>query len=288
VARADRRRAARARPATPASRYQSARVGTDDLFFQRLRRQAKWAFVFLALVFGVGFVAFGVGSDVPGGIADVLGGGGAGSSGPSASEAREKLEENPRDPQALRDLATALQQEGKPTEAIAPLEQYTRLRPKDEEALRELGSLYLAQATDVGTEAQLAQLQVQSLDPGSLFRPSEGSDLGRALGSGQIVSAATAEANERFTRLLTELQGIYGKATTTYQNIAELAPDDPSVQIQLADAAVNAGDTAAALTAYKRFIALAPDDPSAPLVRQEIRRLELALEPAPQAEQDGN
>ena len=31
------------------------------MFFPRLRRQAKWMFVFLALVFGVGFVAFGVG-----------------------------------------------------------------------------------------------------------------------------------------------------------------------------------------------------------------------------------
>ena len=35
------------------------------MFFPRLRRQAKWMFVFLALVFGVGFVIFGVGSSLP-------------------------------------------------------------------------------------------------------------------------------------------------------------------------------------------------------------------------------
>jgi len=32
------------------------------MFFPRLRRQAKWVFVFLAAVFCLGFVFFGVGS----------------------------------------------------------------------------------------------------------------------------------------------------------------------------------------------------------------------------------
>ena len=31
------------------------------MFFPRLRRQAKWVFLFLALVFALGFVGFGVG-----------------------------------------------------------------------------------------------------------------------------------------------------------------------------------------------------------------------------------
>ena len=34
----------------------------DQLFFARLRRHAKWVFVFLALVFALSFVLFGVGS----------------------------------------------------------------------------------------------------------------------------------------------------------------------------------------------------------------------------------
>ena len=41
------------------------------MFFPRLRRQAKWVFVFLALVFAIGFVAFGVGSGSTG-ISDIL------------------------------------------------------------------------------------------------------------------------------------------------------------------------------------------------------------------------
>jgi hypothetical protein len=42
------------------------------MFFPRLRRQAKWMFVLLALVFGGGFVIFGVGSNLPSGLGDVL------------------------------------------------------------------------------------------------------------------------------------------------------------------------------------------------------------------------
>ena len=79
MARADRRRDARAKPvAAGAERYQSAYVGTEQLFFQRLRKQAKWVFVFLAFVFAFTFVVFGVGSEVPGGVADIVQGGGGG------------------------------------------------------------------------------------------------------------------------------------------------------------------------------------------------------------------
>ena len=81
-------------------------------------------------------------------------------------------------------------------------------------------------------------------------------------------------ANERLTRLVTEMQSAYGGAKRAYVRIARVAPEDPSIQLQLADAAVNSGDTATALRAYRRFLALAPDDPSAPLVRQEVKRLE--------------
>ena len=50
------------------------------MFFPRLRQHTKWMFVFLALVFAVGFVGFGVGSGGTG-LGDLLrnnGGGGSG------------------------------------------------------------------------------------------------------------------------------------------------------------------------------------------------------------------
>ncbi len=55
---------------TPTRTEYSAIEG--DMFFPKLRRQAKWVFVFLALSFAVGFVVFGVGSDGGAGLGDLL------------------------------------------------------------------------------------------------------------------------------------------------------------------------------------------------------------------------
>ena len=62
---------------TPRASAPAARKPTptyeDTMFFPRLRRQAKWMFVFLALVFGLGYVIFNVGGTIPGvGLGDVL------------------------------------------------------------------------------------------------------------------------------------------------------------------------------------------------------------------------
>jgi tetratricopeptide (TPR) repeat protein len=233
-------------------------------------------FVFLALVFAVGFVIFGVGSDVPGGVADILGGGGGGTDQPSVGEAQEKLDENPNDAQALRELATALQTEQRADEAIDPLTAYTALRPKDEDALRELAGLYLSRASRLQNEVQLAQLELQQLDPGSQFRPASSSPLGQALGTSPILQAVSTEANARLTSAFSQLTAAYGSAQDAYEKVAKLAPDDASVQIQLAEAALRANDAEAALKGYRAFLRLAPDDPSAPAVRDQIKAIEAA------------
>ena len=230
-------------------------------------------FVFLALVFGVGFVAFGVGSDVPGGVADIVGIGGGGGR-PSVSDARERVRENPSDPAAHRELATALQTDGKPEQAIEPLARYTQLKPRDEDALRELAGLYLAKAARLRDEAQVAQAEAQALSPGTDFLPPSTTPLGQALSNAPITQAVSSRTSERLNEAYAAMQQAFAQAKTTYQKIATLAPADASVQIQLADAALNSGDTATAIAAYKRFLALAPEDPSAPLVRQELKRLE--------------
>ena len=106
------------------------------MFFPRLRRHAKWMFVLLALVFGLGFVVFGVGAGGTG-VGDIFRGSG-GSSGPSVSSTRKATEERPKDPQAWRDYATALETEGNTAEAIVALNTAIDLNPKDANAYREL------------------------------------------------------------------------------------------------------------------------------------------------------
>ena len=246
------------------------------MFFPRLRRQAKWAFVFLALVFGVGFVVFGVGGEVPGGIADVLQRGAAGD-GPSVGEARERLADNPNDPQALRDLATALNTDGRPDEAIPPLERYTTLRPKDEAALNELAILYLGRATRLREQVIREQTEGQIILPSSEFLPPPTTPLGQALAVAPLEQAILTRTNERLMRVYNRMQTAYTRAKLTYARIAALSPEDATVQLQLAQAAEAGGDEKAALAAYRRFLELAPEDPQAPLVRQQVARLRASV-----------
>ena len=133
----------------------------DTLFFPRLRTHAKWMFVALAIVFSISFVAFGVGSGSTG-ISDIFNGGipffGSGSSGGnSITKAQKAIAKHPKQAAGYRNLATALETKNRNDEAIAALESYTKLRPKDTAALSELAGLYLRQADAARTAAQLAQ-----------------------------------------------------------------------------------------------------------------------------------
>jgi tetratricopeptide (TPR) repeat protein len=221
----------------------------------------------------VGFVAFGVGSDVQGGLADLLTGRTT-TGGTSVDDARERAQDNPKDPDAWRDLSTALQQDGQTNEAIAPLQKYVDLRPKDEDALRELAGLQLVRANIFRDDAVIAQAAALELAPQTDILPPETSPLGQALGDQAISDAVSQRANEDFTQAYTRMQGGYNAAKATYVRLARLAPGDASIQFQLADTAQTAGDTATAIAAYKRFVKLAPDDPTVPDVRKQIKALE--------------
>src|SRR5437763_10257664 len=116
------------RPKADAHRRDRRRGGgggaEQTLFFQRIRRQAKWVFVFLAFVFAGSFVIYGVGSGSTG-IGDLLRGnfggvfGGGDSSGvPSITKAQKEVAKNPKSAKAYRDLATAYEQKNQDLGAI--------------------------------------------------------------------------------------------------------------------------------------------------------------------------
>lgn len=244
----------------------------DTMFFPRLRRHAKWMFVFLALVFGVGFVIFGVGAGGVG-VGDVLrNSGGAG--GQSISSAQKDTEQRPKDPTAWRDLATAYQTEGKTTEAIAALVVAAGLAPKNADIQRELAGLYLQQASDKQTEAQLAQYEAAFRAPtlnfaGSLTNPSGSTVLQDPIGG-----AIQTLALKRATDAATASSEAARLAVASYKRVAALSPADPNVQLELASTAEQVGDTATAIVAYKAFLKLAPDDPNAPIVKQQLKQLQ--------------
>jgi Flp pilus assembly protein TadD len=274
MARADRRSAKRAKPhaAVAASRRSGGDSWEDTLFFARLRRHAKWMFVFLALVFGFGFVLFGIGAGGTG-LGDVFRGSAGGDGTPSVSEAREATEKNPKDPDAWRELSTALQTEGDSQAAIDALARYVELRPKDAEALRELGGLYLAQGRTKTEQAQLEQYRASFAAGGvdAIIAPTT-SD-GRPLVTDPIAAAIQTRAQGSVQAAASAAQAAYSEAVKVYQRLVTVIPKDPNVQLELAQAAEQAGDRTTAIAAYTSFLRLAPDDPNAAIVRQQLKQL---------------
>jgi cytochrome c-type biogenesis protein CcmH/NrfG len=261
---------AEARPRAP--RKPKPPVAEQTMFFMRLRRSTKPIFLFLALVFALTFVFLGVGSGSAG-VGDLLGDlnlFGGGSSVTSVGKAQERVRKHPSDPAAYRDLAHAYEAKNDEAKAIDALNGYLRLRPKDASVLSELAALQLGQAETARQQALVAQAAVTQ---GSLYSPAVGGKLGSALGQNPITEASTARATAAFTAAYQKMQGAYAAAVDAYRRVAAQSPSDPSVQLQLADAAETAGDTKTAVAAYKRFLKLAPDDPQGPTVRERIKLL---------------
>jgi regulator of sirC expression with transglutaminase-like and TPR domain len=251
----------------------------DTLFFNRLRKQAKWVFVLLALTFGLTFVLFGVGSNVGAGLSDIFQGiRGNGSGQPSLKKAEQAAQQHPKSPQAWRDLATAYETQGDLAGAISAWVTYTSLRPKDSEGWTQLATDYSQQFNNQTAEAQAAQIDAQTAQA-SNFGPPPTSPLGKALTNipDPIGQAVSGNAGQRFNQALSARQETATKRVEAYAQVAKLQPTEPAAQLQLADAAKDAGNTAVAVTAYATFIKLAPDDNQVPYAKQQIKSLQSQL-----------
>ena len=239
------------------------------MFFPRLRRHAKWMFLFLALAFGLGFVGFGVGAGGIG-VGDVFRDAG-GTGVPSISDSEQKVLDNPKDAQAFKDLSTAHQAAGNIDEAIEAMQSYIALKPKDTDGLRELAALYLQQASTAQERAQIYQVRSDYLAPGTI-RDTIFQLGGSPLAPDPITNAVSTAYEAEISAAASEIQIASGQAVEQYRRIAELQPKDPTVQLELAQAAQSANDTATVIAAYEAFLKLAPDDPTAPEVRRILKQ----------------
>ena len=243
------------------------------MFFPKLRRQAKWMFLFLALVFAVGFVGFGVGAGGIG-LGNVVQG--TGDSGvPSVGSAEKKVSENPRDPEAFRELATAHQAEDNTDEAIEALENLVRLRPKDVSALRDLAGLYLAKAGEAQARAQNLNFRAAYIVPGATVAGLTILD-DKPLDPDPISSAVNGRLSEDVNAAFQEAQTATQSAVDAYRRITVARPRDVQAQQDLAVAAVEAGDTATAIKAYESFLRIDPENPLAADVKRQLRELKKA------------
>jgi tetratricopeptide (TPR) repeat protein len=229
----------------------------------------------LAVVFAGGFVFLGVGSGSSGlntFFSDVFRGGG--SSGPSVSKAEKEVAKHPSSATAYRDLATAYQRDNRTADAIGALQRYTSLKPKDAAALGELAGLQLSQASTVAQQTAALQAQQAEATAGSTFGPSTTSKLGKALGTDPISSAVSSGYSSQASSLYSQQQTAYASALSSYQQLAKLQPEQPTIQFQLAQAAESAGQTTVAVAAYKRYLKLDPQSSIAPQVKARIVQLQ--------------
>jgi predicted Zn-dependent protease len=230
-------------------------VAEDAMFFPRLRRQAKWMFVFLALVFAVGFVGFGIGGSGTGGFADFFQNQGSTSGGPSVDSAKDKIADGDRT--AYKELAEAYRTEGKADEAIAAGEAYVRARPTDYAFMRSLASDYEGKAARERDEANAIQEEVTN-STGTTFAIDPSTELGRALGMGRIDRELTTDANQRLTELYADIESLYQRSTTLYQRIARVEKDDVLLQMLLMQSAYQARRNGVAIKAGQEVCRLSP------------------------------
>jgi predicted Zn-dependent protease len=276
-ARPDGARPKRSKPAAPS--YE------QEMFFPRLRRQAKWMFVFLALVFGLGYVIFNVGGTIPGtGLGDILQGSGGASGRPDVGDAQKKVREHPQDAAAKLALADALTQNDRSDEAIPVLEQYLDQKPKDADVVSRLAGLYMGKGAQHQQQAAIAQAEVAAATPGQAFAPADGL-LAQLRTQSEATKALSSDANQRLSKESGEASLAFQQARDAYKRLAELTPRDSSVQFSLASAAEQSGDYDSAIAAYKRFMKLAPDDPNVPAIKQRIQLLEAQKQIQPQTQQ---
>ncbi len=241
------------------------------MFFPKLRRNAKWVFLFLAIVFALGFVGFGVGAGGVG-IGDVFRGTAGASGVPSISESEKRVSENPRDAAAFRDLATAHQAAGNTSEAIEALENFVALKPKNTAALVDLASLYLVKVDEAQRRANVANVRAAYLAPGAAV--ASVTQLG---GSPLDPDPISAAVDGRLSQIVqTELgaaQTAAAQAVDAYKRRAAIEPQNALFQLELAQTAESAGDPATAITAYEKFLQLEPEDPNAPDVQARLKQL---------------
>lgn len=244
------------------------------MFFPRLRNQAKWAFVFLIIVFAGGFIFLGVGSgglDLGQLMRDAFGRGG--SSGPSISSSQKKVAERPFNALYRKQLAQAYEAKGQTDNAITAWLEYGKLRPKDVVALRHLGDLELGQANASFQAAQLAALQQSQAGAGSQFSPTKGK-LGQALGNDPLTSAATTQAGTAYQAAITRYQTAASRAISTYQQITKLQPKNQEALFALAQAADTLHQNPAAISAYRKLLTLDLDATTKAQIRARIKTLQ--------------
>ena len=244
------------------------------MFFPRLRRHAKWMFVLLALVLRVRLRRLRRGRrrrrrrrhlprqlDAP--------------ASQSVEDARKKTDRAAEGSGRVARFATALQTDGETQQAIAALEHGDRARAEGRQRLPRARrpALDAREPAPAGGAARAGDRRLPGAVAG-VPRADRERRPTRAAGPDRdgVAGIAATEASQAYRRR--EHAG--DLAVDAYKRLVALQPNDPNIQLELAQAAQQTGDATTAIAAYEKFLKLAPDDPSASVVRDQLKQLRKA------------
>jgi hypothetical protein len=232
------------------------------MFFMRIRRHARWLFMFLAVLFALTFAFAGVGSgstgvgDLMGSIGSVFGGSGGGSN--PVHDAQKQVDKVRNDPVKL---AAALRTLGKAdyADAATTYQRYLRLHPHDVQARQELAAVYKNDSDSFGNQLGSVVTDVIQSAPSSL----NGNLVTDPIAAGQHQDAVTTASD-----IYKKFAGPKDKELAALEAALASAKGDvrSSVLIQLAGEAYSA--TQAAVT----FASYVPEAPAAATAQQQARR----------------
>ncbi len=269
---------------------QEAPYSATPTLNERMRKNGKWVFLALAVVFGITFVFAGVGTSGPS-LVDLIGQNNdssptttaADSSAVQKAEAATKA--SPEDPQVWIDLAQAEVAAGQLDKVPAAAEQAATLAPKDATVQAAIADVYLAQAAAALQKAQTMYAEAQgggtvngrSAVPQQVIPGQSSGATPFQTAQESIASAKFSDVSAKVSPLQTEASDAYKAAVEAQTIVTELNADDPAAWFRLGQIATAANDTTGAIAAYERFIKLAPDDPLTSKVKDEIKRLQESL-----------
>ena len=260
------------------TRARNAAAPKEELLFtERLKKNGKWVFAALAIVFSASFVLFGVGSSSSVGLQDILNAVDGGSSNNSATtddvssadlkDALAASKATPNDVAAwvrvgkayqatAADQSTANQDKQSEASYAKAVEAFTKastLKKNDSDILKGLAAAYAAQASALQTEVAALQNEAgliqQGSSPTATLLPS-GLNTPDAVSQAQdsIISKQVTAIQDKITPLQDATEKATEDAYKTWKTLTVLNPKDAAVWFEFANAAVNAAQGVTAAT----------------------------------------
>ncbi|MFI5049096.1 MAG: tetratricopeptide repeat protein [Gaiellales bacterium] len=250
------------------------------MLFEKIRRTQKPVFIFLALIFGIGFVFLGVGSGA-GGLnpLDFLN---SSSSSSSINDLNDKVRSNPQNAAAWLALAQAYQADGQTEPALGAYQQYLQLKPNAQDALLSAAALYEQSAQDTAQKGSVYQQQLQDLQGTTTAGGINTLKFSSSLPS-PIITNLTTPLQQQVQGYQTQVATALSQAIAMWKRVLKLDPTNSTYWRAMAQDALNAQDYPTAVAAVKKILKLEPDAPD----KAQLQKLVKQLEPLAKASQSG-